>query len=99
MNINGNQTGSINYTTDGINTQDNLLNGSFNTNVSNTVSIDRVEEFRIVTSPADAEYGRGGAQVQMVTRGGESADSNAHAADSFTGKNHASDTPPPPKKT
>ncbi len=70
VNINGNQTGSINYTTDGINTQDNLLNGSFNTNVSNTVSIDRVEEFRIVTSPADAEYGRGGAQVQMVTRGG-----------------------------
>ncbi len=70
VNINGNQTGSINYTTDGINTQDNLLNGSFNTNVSNTVSIDRVEEFRVVTSPADAEYGRGSAQIQMVTRAG-----------------------------
>ena len=70
VNINGQQTGAINYTTDGINTQDNLLNGAFNTNVSNTVDIDRVEEFRIVTSPADAEYGRGGAQVQLVTRGG-----------------------------
>jgi hypothetical protein len=70
VNINGAQTGAVNYTTDGINTQDNLLNGAFNTNVSNTVSIDRVEEFRIVTSPADAEYGRGSAQVQMVTRGG-----------------------------
>ncbi len=70
VNITGQQTGSINYTTDGINTQDNLLNGAFNTNVSNTVDIDRVEEFRVVTSPADAEYGRGGAQVQLVTRGG-----------------------------
>jgi hypothetical protein len=70
VNMNGQVTGAINYTTDGINTQDNLLNGSFNTNVSNTISIDRVEEFRVVTSPADAEYGRGGAQVQMVTRGG-----------------------------
>ena len=70
VNINGMQTGAINYTTDGINTQDNLLNGAFNTNVSNTVSIDRVQEFRVVSSPADAEYGRGGAQVQLVTRGG-----------------------------
>ena len=70
VNINGAQTGAVNYTTDGINTQDNLLNGAFNTNVSNTISIDRVEEFRIVTLPADAEYGRGGAQVQLVTRAG-----------------------------
>lgn len=70
VNINGSQTGAINYTTDGINTQDNLLNGAFNTNVSNTVSVDRVEEFRVVTSPADAEYGRGSGQVQMITRAG-----------------------------
>jgi hypothetical protein len=70
VNINGAQTGAINYTTDGINTQDNLLNGAFNTLVSNTVSVDRVQEFRIVTSPADAEYGRGSGQVQLITRGG-----------------------------
>jgi Carboxypeptidase regulatory-like domain/TonB dependent receptor-like, beta-barrel len=70
VNINGSQTGAINYTTDGINTQDNLLNGAFNTMVSNTVSVDRVEEFRVVTSPADAEFGRGSGQVQMITRGG-----------------------------
>ena len=70
VNINGSQTGAINYTTDGINTQDNLLNGAFNTNVSNTVSVDRVEEFRVVTSPADAEYGRGSGQVQLITRAG-----------------------------
>ncbi len=70
VNINGSQTGAVNYTTDGINTQDNLLNGAFNTLVSNTVSVDRVEEFRIVTSPADAEFGRGSGQVQMITRSG-----------------------------
>ena len=29
-----------------------------------------MEEFRVVTSPADAEYGRGGGQIQLVTRGG-----------------------------
>jgi len=70
VNINGSQTGAVNYTTDGINTQDNLLNGAFNTLVANTVSVDRVEEFRVVTSPADAEYGRGSGQVQLVTRAG-----------------------------
>jgi hypothetical protein len=73
VNINGASTGAVNYTTDGINTQDNLLNGAFNTNVSNTVSVDRVEEFRVVTSPADAEYGRGSGQVQLITRGGTNA--------------------------
>jgi len=70
VNINGAQTGAVNYMTDGINTQDNLLNGAFNTLVANTVSVDRVEEFRIVTSPADAEYGRGSGQIQMITRAG-----------------------------
>jgi hypothetical protein len=67
--INGNQGNSINYTMDGINAQNNLLTGSFY-NYSNYVSQDRVEQARIVTSPADAEYGRGVGQVQMVTRGG-----------------------------
>src|SRR5262249_48722131 len=70
VNINGSRTGAVNYTTDGINTQDNLRNGAFNTLVANTVSVDRVEEFRVVTSPADAEYGRGSGQVQLVTRAG-----------------------------
>jgi hypothetical protein len=70
VNLNGSQTGAINYTTDGINTQDNLLNGAANTNYANMASIDRVEEFRVVTSPADAEYGRGSGQVQLITRGG-----------------------------
>ena len=67
--LNGNQGNSINYTMDGINAQNNLLTGTFYL-YSNYVSQDRTEEARIVTSPADAEYGRGAGQVQMVTRGG-----------------------------
>ncbi|HWZ32507.1 MAG TPA: TonB-dependent receptor [Bryobacteraceae bacterium] len=67
--LNGNQGGSINFTMDGINAQNNLLTGSFYL-YSNVVSTDRAEEFRVVTSAADAEYGRGSGQVQMVTRGG-----------------------------
>jgi hypothetical protein len=68
-NINGNRGGTVNFTTDGINSQDNLLPGSFQL-YSNLVSVDRAEEFRVVTSPADAEYGRGAGQIQMITRSG-----------------------------
>ena len=70
--INGNQGNSINYTMDGINSQNNLLTGSF-FNYSNVVTVDRAEEVRVVTSPADAEFGRGAGQVQMVTRSGSNA--------------------------
>jgi len=67
--LNGNQGNSVNFTMDGINAQNNLLTGSFYL-YTNVVSVDRAEEFRVVTSPADAEYGRGSGQVQMVSRGG-----------------------------
>ncbi len=67
--LNGNQGGAVNFTMDGITAMDNLHNTSFYL-YSNVVSVDRAEEFRVVTSPADAEYGRGSGQVQMVTRGG-----------------------------
>jgi len=69
FNINGNRSGAVNFTTDGINSQDNLLAGSFYL-YSNLMSVDRAEEFRVVTSAADAEYGRGAGQVQIVTRQG-----------------------------
>jgi hypothetical protein len=67
--LNGNQGGSVNFTMDGITAMDNLHNSAFYL-YSNVVSTDRAEEFRVVTSPADAEYGRGSGQVQMVTRAG-----------------------------
>ncbi len=67
--LNGNQAASVNYTMDGITAMDNLHNSTFYL-YTNVASVDRVAEFRVVTSPADAEYGRGAGQVQMVTRGG-----------------------------
>jgi Outer membrane receptor for ferrienterochelin and colicins len=72
FNMNGNRGGAVNFTTDGINSQDNLLPGSYYL-YSNLMSVDRVEEFRVVTSPADAEYGRGAGQIQMITRSGSNA--------------------------
>src|SRR5262249_27739573 len=38
-NISGNRTGSLNVTTDGINSQDNLLNGLFNITVANQARV------------------------------------------------------------
>jgi len=67
-NFSGNRSGSLNITIDGTNMQDNLLNGIQYTPI--VASVDRVEEFRIVTSPADAELGRGSGQVQILTRSG-----------------------------
>jgi hypothetical protein len=67
--INGNQGASVNFTFDGITAMDNLHNSTFYM-YTNVVSVDRAEEFRVVTSPADAGYGRGSGQIQMVTRAG-----------------------------
>ncbi len=70
--MNGNRGGSVNFSMDGINAQNNLLSGSFYL-YSNVVSVDRAEEFRVVTSSADVEYGRGSGQIQMITRAGSNA--------------------------
>lgn len=70
QNFSGNRSGSLNFTIDGLNAQDNLLNGLTNAAIVNRVTVDRAEEFRIITSPADAELGRGSGQVQIVTRSG-----------------------------
>ncbi len=67
--LNGNQGTSVNFTMDGVTAMDNLHNSAFYL-YSNVVSVDRAEEFRVVTSAADAEYGRGSGQVQMVSRAG-----------------------------
>ncbi len=67
--LNGNQGGTVNFTMDGLSSMDNLHQSAFYL-YSNVVSVDRAEEVRIVTSAADAEYGRGSGQVQMVTRAG-----------------------------
>ena len=55
---------------DGTNAQDNLINSLFLATVTSGISVDRIEEFRVVTSPADAELGRGSGQIQALTRSG-----------------------------
>ncbi len=66
----GSRNGSLNVSLDGTNVQDNLLDGLSYTMIAANISVDRVEEFRIVTSPADAELGRGSGQIQAITRSG-----------------------------
>lgn len=69
-NFNGARVGSLNVSVDGTNIQDNLLNSLFLTQVVSGLSVDRIEEFRVVTSPSDAELGRGSGQIQALTRSG-----------------------------
>ncbi|HBY58176.1 MAG TPA: hypothetical protein DEH78_00030 [Solibacterales bacterium] len=67
-NFSGNRTAALNITLDGVNVQDQRNHQGLSTPVF--TSVDRVEEFRVITSPADAELGRGSGQVQMITRSG-----------------------------
>jgi len=70
-NFNGLRIASQNVTLDGINIQDaRFQGGALGGNLVTFNSVDRIGEFRVITSPADAEAGRGSAQVQMVTRSG-----------------------------
>jgi hypothetical protein len=70
--IHGQRHRAIQFTLDGIDTQDNL-------NRASTTMIDQpllpmaaenVQEFRVITGLAPAEFGRGGAQITAVTRAG-----------------------------
>jgi len=67
-NFNGARIGTLNISLDGINVQDNRINVGVSSPIF--TSVDRIEEFRIITSPADAEFGRGSGQIQMITRSG-----------------------------
>jgi hypothetical protein len=66
---NGNRVNSNNVTLNGLSNIDSGSNGSVNA----TVSLDSVQEFRILTGVYQAEYGRSmGAQISVVTRSGSS---------------------------
>ena len=70
-NFNGARMQSQNVTFEGVNIQEPRYNGGFaSANLTTTNSVDRVEEFRVSTAPADAEFGRGVGQVQMIGRSG-----------------------------
>lgn len=66
---NGNRFNSNNVTLNGLSNIDSGSNGSVNA----TVSLDSVQEFKILTGVYQAEYGRSmGAQISVVTRSGSS---------------------------
>ena len=67
-NFGGSRAGAVNVTLDGINVQDNRYNSGVSSVFQN--STDAIAEVRIVTSPADAEFGRGSGQIQMVSKSG-----------------------------
>src|SRR5207237_28102 len=68
--FNGARAGALNITIDGTNVRDNFLDQIVFSSRAATVSVDRIAEFRIITSPADAEYGRGSGQIQAISRAG-----------------------------
>lgn len=68
-NFSGARIGALNITRDGINVMDQRLNRPVVSSVIYT-STDLVSEFRVITSPVDAELGRGSGQVQIETRSG-----------------------------
>jgi Carboxypeptidase regulatory-like domain len=69
VNVNGARTDMLNVTLDGINILDNVINETIQ-NVQLNTTVDRIEELRVVTSPADAEFGRGSGQVIAIGRSG-----------------------------
>jgi len=66
--FNGARIGTINTTVDGVNAVDNRINEGVYVQFMTTS--DRIDEVRVVTSPADAQYSRGATQIQMSTRSG-----------------------------
>jgi len=70
-NFAGSRIGALNVSRDGINIMDQRINGGVNSVFF--TSVDSVSEVRVITSPADAELGRGSGQVQILTRSGTNA--------------------------
>jgi hypothetical protein len=68
-NFNGARNDMLNISLDHANIVDNFITEGLSTTQIFT-SVDRIEEVRVVTSPADAEYGRGSGQVQLISKSG-----------------------------
>ena len=70
-NFGGTRISALNVTRDGINVMDQRINSGVNSVV--LPSIDSIQEVRVITSPVDAELGRGSGQVQLISRSGTNA--------------------------
>lgn len=69
--INGNRTVASNVTVDGVNASDNFLKTPANITLPVIpVSVESVGEFRVVTTLASAEFGRGTSQINAITASG-----------------------------
>lgn len=70
--VHGQRHRALNISLDGIDTQDNLNRASsiMLDQPLLALSAENVQEFRVITGLATAEHGRGGAQIQAVTRSG-----------------------------
>jgi hypothetical protein len=67
-NFAGARIGTLNVALDGVNVMDQRINSGVNSTVF--TSVDIVDEVRVITSPADAEFGRGSGQVLLTMRSG-----------------------------
>jgi len=68
VNINGARSSASNISIDGGNNADVIVGSS---SMNTFTSIETIAEFKVVTTPFSAEYGRGGfSQVNVVTKGG-----------------------------
>ncbi|HET9220422.1 MAG TPA: TonB-dependent receptor [Terriglobia bacterium] len=70
-NLSGARRNAVNVTADGFPVKDQIGNNGVSSVIY--LSPDLIEQVRIVTSPADAELGRGSGQVQVSTRSGQNA--------------------------
>lgn len=74
--ISGAREGSNNYVLDGVSANDErqvagLPLGASSRQIPNVISTESLEEFRVITSNADATFGRGaGGQINAITRSG-----------------------------
>ncbi|HXI90826.1 MAG TPA: TonB-dependent receptor [Blastocatellia bacterium] len=67
--VNGGKSDQANVTLDGVDVNDQQNGLAFNSSLR--VTLDSVQEFRVVTTNANAEQGRSsGAQISLVTKGG-----------------------------
>ena len=64
----GARIGTLNVAIDGVNVMDQRINSGVNSSVF--TSVDIVDEVRVITSPADAEFGRGSGQVLLSMKSG-----------------------------
>jgi hypothetical protein len=67
-NFAGTRIGALNVTRDGINVMDQFINSGVNS--MTFASVDDIQEVRVITSPVDAELGRGSGQVELLSRSG-----------------------------